>query len=135
MLPDAEENDGDTGGVHHADQAAHHVANRVAFANDEAVQLTGDPKRCVETARLRHAVAANERLAHHEDLIRFSKRGEFFERRHEPCIVVATSRGVDEDDVEFLRSRVCNGVLGDVGRVLAVAFFVQLDFAAAFAFG
>lgn len=80
MLPDAKENDGDAGGMHHADQTAHHIANRVAFADDEPIQLAGGSKRCVETARLRHTVAAHECLAHHQDLVRFGERGEFLER-------------------------------------------------------
>lgn len=135
MLPDAEENDGDTGGMHHADQAAYHVANRVAFADDETVQPTGGPKRRVEAACLRHAVASHECLTDHEDLVRFGECGEFLERRHESGIVVATSRGVDQYDVEFLRCCVRHGVLGDVGRVFAITLFVQLDFAAAFPLG
>lgn len=46
---------------------------------------------------------------------------------------MAPARGVDENDVEFVRRRVRHGVLGDVGCVFAVTLFVQLDRAAAFA--
>lgn len=80
MLPNAEENHRDTGGVHHTDQAAYHVAHRVAFADNEAVQLAGGPESCVEAARLRHAVATHERLAYHEDLVGFGECSEFLER-------------------------------------------------------
>ncbi len=36
--------------------------------------------------------------------------------------------GVDKDDVEFLGRGIGDGVFGDVGGVLAVAFLVQFDF-------
>jgi len=39
---------------------------------------------------------------------------------------VSTTGGVDEDDVEFLGRGIGDGVFGDVGGVLAVAFLVQL---------
>lgn len=48
---------------------------------------------------------------------------------------MATTGGIDEDDVEFLRGRVGHGVFGNVRGVLAVAFFVQLDFPEPFALG
>ena len=48
---------------------------------------------------------------------------------------MAPACGIDEDNVEFLRGCVGHGVFGDVGGVLAVAFFVQLDFPEPFAFG
>lgn len=37
---------------------------------------------------------------------------------------MATSRGIDEDDVKFLRGRICHGVLGDVGSVFTITFLV-----------
>ena len=37
MLANTQEDDGDTGGVHHADKRANHVAHGVALGNDEAV--------------------------------------------------------------------------------------------------
>lgn len=58
---------------------------------------------------------------------------ELLERGHESGVVVPAAGGVDEDDIEFVRGRVRHGVLGDVGRVFAVALFVQLDFAPALA--
>lgn len=48
---------------------------------------------------------------------------------------MATSSGVDEDDLELLRRRICHGILGDIGRILAVAFFIQLNFTTAFTLG
>lgn len=80
MLPNAEKHNGDAGRVHHADQTPHHIAHGVALADDEAVQGTPVAECGVEAARLRHAVAAHEGLAHHEDLVRSREGGEFLER-------------------------------------------------------
>ena len=135
MLARAQKHHGDPRGVHHAHQAAHHVPHRIALADDKPVQLPGCSERGVETARLRHAVGPDEGFADHEDFVRLGEGGEFLERGHQSGVIVAPACCVDQNDVEPLRGGEADGVFGDVGRVFAVAFFVELDFAQAFAFG
>lgn len=38
MLSDTNKQDGDVGGMYKTDQGAHHVSNRVALGDDEAVK-------------------------------------------------------------------------------------------------
>ena len=121
--------------MHHAHQAAHHVPNRIALADDKPIQLSGCSERGVETARLRHAVGADEGFADHEDFVRLGERGEFLQRGHQSGVVMAPACCVNQNDVELLRGGVADGVFGEVGGVFAVAFFVELNFAQAFAFG
>lgn len=127
VLADADKQDGHVGGVDEADEGADHVADGVALGDDEAVEGADGAKGGVEVARLRDRVGADERLADHEDLVGLRKLGEFFQRRHEPLVVVAAAGRVDEDHVEARLRGVRDGVLGDGRRVLAVALLVQLD--------
>lgn len=121
--------------MHHAHQTSDHITHRVALADDETIQAPPASKGGVEVARLGHAVGAHERLANHENLVRLCQLGEFFQRRHEPGIVVAAAGGVDEHDVKVLRGGIRDGIFGDVGGVFAVAFLEELDTASAFARG
>jgi len=130
MLPRPQKQNRNPRRVHHANQRTHHIAHRIALTNHEPIQPPPRPKRGVEVSRLRHRVRPDQRLAHHQDLIRARQLGELLERRHQALVVVAAAGGVDEHDVEAARSGVRDGVAGDVGRVLAVALFVQLDAAA-----
>ena len=133
MLPHPQEHDRDARRVHHADQAPHHIPHRVALADDEAIQVPPGPERRVEVSRLRHAVRAHERLAHHEDLVRLRQLRELLQIRHQARVVVAAAGGIDEHDVEAVRGRVRDGVLSDVGGILTVALLEELDLAAALA--
>lgn len=130
MLPRAQKQHRNPRRMHHTDQRAHHIAHGVALADNEPVQAPAGAKGRVEVARLLHAVGADERLADHENLIGLGELGEFLERGHQALVVVPSPGGVDEDDVEVLRSGVGDGVFGDVGCVLAVALLVELDLAA-----
>lgn len=134
MLPRPQEQHRYPRRMHHADQRAHHVAHRIAFADHEPIEPSPRTKRRIEVPRLRHRVRPDERLAHHQDLIRLRELGELLERRHQTLVVVPAAGGVDKHDVEAACGGVRDGVFGDVGRVFAVALFVQLD-AAAFARG
>ena len=127
MLAGAEEEDGDAGGVDHADEGADHVADGVALGDEEAVEAAvAGPEGGVEVAGLEHRVGADEGLAHHDDLVGPGQARELLERRHEPGVVVAPPGRVDEHDGEAVRARVRDRVLGHVRGVLAVPLLVQL---------
>lgn len=111
------------------DERADHVADSVAFGDDEAVEGAYGAKGGVEVARLRDGVCPHKGLADHEDLVWLGKLREFLEGGHEALVVVATTGGVDEDDVVALLGGVGDCVLGDGGGVLAVALLVEFDLA------
>jgi hypothetical protein len=113
--------------MHHAHKRADHVTDGIALGDDEAIKAAARPKTAVEVARLRDAIGADEGLADHEDLVRVGEGAELGQRRHEARVVVAAASRVDEDDVKPRLLSVCDGVGGDVSRVLAVALFEQVD--------
>ncbi len=63
MLADADEQDGNVGGVHEADQGADHVSDRVALGDDKAVERAVRAQGRVEVACLRHGIRADKGLA------------------------------------------------------------------------
>ena len=125
MLTGAEKDDGDTGGEDHADQGPDHVTDGITFADDEAVQMAPRTKGGVEMTGLLDGVRPDEGLADHEDLVRSSEVGELLQGRHESAVVVTSTGRVDEDDGEVVGLGMLDGFLGHLGRVLAVALFVQ----------
>ena len=116
--------------MHHADQRAHHIADGITLADDKPIQPPPRAKRSVEVPRLLHGIRTDKRLADHKNFIRLGELGEFLERGHEALVVVASTGGVDENDVEGARGGVGDGVFGDVSGVFAVALFVKFDVAA-----
>lgn len=86
--------------MHHTDQRAHHVSHGVTLADDEPIEPSPGPEALIEVARLSHRIGADERLAHHEDLIGLRQLAKLLERGHESLVVVPTSRGVDQNDIE-----------------------------------
>lgn len=116
--------------MHHTNQRAHHITHRIRLADDKPVQVPAGPEGGVEVSGLGDGIGADEGLADHEDLVRVGEFAEFLERGHEARVVVSSSSSVDEDDVESVLLGVDDGVSGDVGRILSVAFFEKVDFAA-----
>ena len=110
--------------MHHTNQTPHHIAHSITLTNNKPIKPPLRSKTSIEAPCLRDAVTSNERFTDHEDFIRVSEIGEFFEIGHQPGVVVAAAGGVDEDDVEVIGRCVGDGVFSDVGCVFAVAFFV-----------
>lgn len=117
--------------MHHTDQAPHHIPHRITLTNDESIQASPPAERLVETSRLCNTIAAHKRFADHKYFVRVGERGEFLERGHQAGVVVTTTGGVDEDDVEVVGRSIGDGVFGYVRCVFAVPFFVKLHFAQA----
>ena len=129
MLTGAEKDDGDTGGEDHADQCTDHVTDGITFADDEAVQMSASTKGGVEVAGLLDGVGPDQGLADHEDLVRSSKVGKLLQGRHQSAVVVTSTGRVDENDGEVVGGGMLDGFLGHLGRVFAVALFVQFHVA------
>lgn len=62
MLPHADEEDGDGGGVDEGDEGADHVADGVALGDDEAVEVPHGAEGGVEVAGLGDRVCSHEGL-------------------------------------------------------------------------
>lgn len=62
MLADADKEHGDVCGVDETDEGADHVADGVAFGNDEAVEGADGAEGRVEVAGLGYRVCADEGL-------------------------------------------------------------------------
>lgn len=62
MLSHADEEDGHVGCVHQTDERANHVADGVAFGDDEAVEGADGAEGCVEVAGLGDGVCSDQGL-------------------------------------------------------------------------
>lgn len=69
MLPGTQKHHWDARRMHHADQRADHISHGITLGYHKAIQLPPRTKARVEVARLCNAICANQRLAHHENLI------------------------------------------------------------------
>lgn len=78
MLANANEQDGDIGGVDQADEGADHVADCIAFGDDEAVKRADGPEGRVEVAGLGDGVCTNQCLW--DKLVRCTRREEKYTR-------------------------------------------------------
>lgn len=142
MLANAEKDDRDGGGVHHADESADHVAHGIALADDEAIEAPAPAldvdKLGGKVPGLGDRVGADEGLADHEDLVRVGQLAKLGQAGHEARVVVAAAGRVNQDNVEAHvvgggGAGIGDGVAGQRGGVLAVALFEELDVADVFA--
>lgn len=64
VLSNTNKKNGHVGRVHKADESAHHVADGVAFGDDEAVKRPHGSEGSVEVAGLCHGIRADQSLSY-----------------------------------------------------------------------